>query len=305
MELQNTKGMFQIRGIISDLKTDKKYFGFESGVIKKGVSEGAKFNKLKFYVQTSKTNKIPIELFGMEKEKVCFYSKDKKDTQMVAWGLRNTYKAEGYELIVPEYDLAQYIHDTFKDGESVFINGEFQFTEYENKQNQTVNQIKYMIKSIYYTTTILKVESFDEENFDEYNSFQQEVIINNVYEDIKEKKIYLNCFVIDYKGLHNTMLLIDSTKTSVQMQRSFKSLKLGDFLKVNGIINHQVQKIEIDGEWGKDVILNINKSLEVVGAVNTSLSRKLYTEEQLTTPVLRKDTDLLVDEKELGFSLSN
>lgn len=301
--IKNTKSNFQLRGLISGLEGNKKGFGYECGVLDKGNSAGKEYNKIRFYVQTGKENKIPVELFGTIKDKVCFYNKEKRDSKMVPWSTRFTTKIEGYEYIMAEYDLIEKIKKDFKDGDSVFVNGEFQFSEYEDKQGNKKNQTRYLIKTIYHTNTILKNEDFEKEDFEEMNTFQQDLIINSIDEVVADKKTYVNGYTYDFKGLHQTTFVINSNKDTQKMKGSFKTLKLGDFIRVHGVINYQVEKYtKKGGEWGDEPIFNVNKSLEIKGADPATLERKMYSETDLIINKENKPDDL-EEEKKLGFKL--
>jgi hypothetical protein len=301
--IKNTKSTFQLRGIISGLEGNKKNFGYECGVLDKGNSAGKEYNKIRFYIQTSKNNKIPVELFGIVKEKVCFYSKQKKDSKMIPWNNRLTAKIEGYEYIIAEFDLIEKIKKDFKDGNSVFVNGEFQFSEYEDNQGNKKNQTRYLIKTIYSTKEDLTNDDFEKKDFEEKNTFQQEIIINSVDEVVADKKTYVNAYVHDFKGIHNTTFVIESNKDTQKLKNSFKTLRLGDFIKIHGVINYQVEKyMKKGGDWGDEPIINVNKSLEIKGADPATLERKMYTETDL---IVKKENvpDNLEEEKKLGFKL--
>lgn len=298
-EIKDTKGAFQLRGIISNLNGNAKGFGFEEGTVEKGKSAGKKYRRIRFNVKTSNANNIPVELFGMEKDNVYFYSKKYKKSQKIAWNNRFN-NIQDYEYILSEYDLIEKIKDEFKDDSSVFVNGEFQFSEYSNQNNEVVNQTRYIIKSVYGTNSILTQESLNDENFVEENSFQQDIIIDSI-DNIDGEPLYINAFTHDFKGLHKTTFQIVRNKESVNMIRNFMTLRYGDFIRVIGKINHLVEKIEVESDWGKgEPIINVNKSLEILGANAESLERKKYSEDDLNF----MQVDDLSEEKELGFSLN-
>ena len=85
------------------------------------------------------------------------------------------------------------------------------------------------------------------------------------------------------------------------MKRNFKTLRLGDFIRVYGVINYDVEKKMVDNGWGNEPVVITRKSLEVTGANAESLERNMYTEEDLSGVV---KPDLLEEEKALGFSLN-
>jgi hypothetical protein len=278
-KLVQTKGSFVIKGVIEGKDNPANNNGYNEGVVKNGESSGSKYRSIKFKVKTSNDNIIPVELFGMEKEKAYFYNKDEKKSVPVEWSKRHMPATNGYQLILPEYDFVEKINNEFKDGDVARIVGEFQFQTYKDNNGNEKRQTKFIIKKMYKSDDEL---NFNDEQFKEDNSFSQEVVINEVDVDNSEKKVYLSTYVIGYKeALSVANFEIDMYKANPVFVKNIKSLKIGDFIELKGKINYKVINEVVDGDWGIEVIRDYKKSLEVTGAKGESFVKSMYKEKDL------------------------
>lgn len=94
-KFEQTKSRFRLMGKINKLDvTNERCY-------RKGVTRnGDNYESLKFSIQTSPTNSVPVEIFGMERDKVYFYSNNDKKTQPVDFGKRTSIKVPyHYNLI--------------------------------------------------------------------------------------------------------------------------------------------------------------------------------------------------------------
>ncbi|MGE5438007.1 MAG: hypothetical protein ACM3O3_12410 [Syntrophothermus sp.] len=276
VKLVQTKGNFIIKGIIEGKDTPAINNGYKDGVIEKGKSAGSKYRSIRFKVRTSKDNIIPIEIFGMERQYAYFYNKEEKKTAKVEWSKRFAQPKDGYKLIVPEYDLVQNIEEKFKDGDTVRVIGEFQPQQYEQNgiQKQTV---KYIIKQIFKSKDEIDINAND---FVEVNSFEQEAVINDIEVDNDNNKIFINTYIIGYGENYNPLTFeLDTTTAHPLFIKTVKTFKFGDFIKLLGTIHYRAIKEMVDGEFGKQEIVDIKKSLEVVGVDGATFEKGMYSED--------------------------
>lgn len=286
MDLQQSKGIFMIKGIIEGKDNPANGNGFKSGTVEKGKSKGSKYNSIKFKLKTSKDNMIPVELFGMEKQKAYFYNKKLKKTVAVDWAKRKMKAPEGYNLIVPEFDVAESINTEYKDGDVIRIVGEFQFSTYTDKFGTVKPQTRYVIKQIHPSQD--KID-FNDPDFKELNEFSQDIIVNSV--DVEAKVLYVNANIIGYANSVNTTTFEVNTATAhPAFINTLKSMKFGDFIRVIGVINHKIINEETDGAFGKQIIKDYKKSLEIIGADPASYEKKKY-----------KESDFVDDSQEANF----
>lgn len=280
---KQTKSLLKLKGIIVGKDNPKGNNGYKTGT----TASGKPYRSIKFGLKTAPDNVVNPEMFGMVKEFAIIYSKDEKKSIKIPWDLRYSpeSKKEGYELIVPEYDLVEKIDKDFKDGDTVFIVGEIQFYTYE-KDGQQVPNKRFAIKQIYKSDKPL---DFDAEDFVEENEFQQEIIINEVDVDREEQKLLISAYTVDYTGKATPALLeLDGKTQKPSFVNNMKGLKFGDFIKVTGIVHNRqlTETIEVDEGWGlqPQVSTSWKNALEILGADPTSLQKGLYKEEDLFSP---------------------
>ena len=92
--IEQTKGTFQFRGIVSGTQKDNFYKETKTKTNKP-------FRSISFGLQVAKDSMVYVSLNGMEQDNVYFSkTEDKKtDVQKVAWGKRFDWNREGYRLI--------------------------------------------------------------------------------------------------------------------------------------------------------------------------------------------------------------
>jgi hypothetical protein len=275
-KLIQTKTNFMIRGTIEGKDNPANNNGYREGIIEKGKCAGQEFRSIKFKVKTSNDNIIPVELFGMELKDAWFYNRKLKKTLKVDWSKRNIPGKNGYELIVPAYDLVDQINKEFKDGDVVRIVGELQPNTYTDQTGTERHTVRYIIKSVKPSKGEV---DFDSSDFKEINQFNQECVINEVEFDNTENKVFISAYVIGYNEKFDLMSFeLDMTKAHPLFLKTLKSMKFGDFIKFKGTIHFRVIEQEVDGEFGKDTISDIKKCLEITGADGTSYIKGLYKE---------------------------
>jgi hypothetical protein len=277
IKLIQNKGSFVIKGVIEGKDNPANNNGYKKGTIEKGKNAGSEYKSIKFKVKTSNDNIIPVELFGMEMQNAYFYNKKEKKTAKVEWSKRFMKPKDGYELILPQYDLVERINTDFKDGDVVRVIGEFQPQSYKDAKGVEKHNVKYIIKIINKSEGVL---DFDSDKFEETNSFTQETVINDVEVDTDANKLFVHTYIIAYGESFNVVTFeVDINTANPLFIKTLKNLKFGDYLKFFGKINYRVINEEIDGEFGKQTIKDYKKSLEITGADGTTFEKGMYKEE--------------------------
>ncbi len=279
------KGSFQLRGIVVGKDNPRKNNGFTEGKTKDQVP----YRSIRFLVKTNTDNIVPVELFGQVQERAYLYNRKTKESKPVTWAKRFEKASEGYELILPTYDLIKKIDEDFKDGMSIVIVGETMFSEY-TPVNSSVAQLqtRYSIKSIYESTAPV---DFSDEKFEEECYFIQEVVIREIEEIAVDKKLNVYAYVLENRGkkkppvIQPALFEINTATADIAFVRNMKALKFGDFIKVNGKIHCRATTEEVDENdgWGKKekVATSYHKAMEITGAYGETLEKKKYTEEDL------------------------
>ena len=305
-KLIQTKNFFVIRAMVTGKDNPAKGNGFKTGKIEKGKFEGRNYKSIRFIAKTSNDNIVPVELFGSEEDNVYFYSKSEKKTLKALWSQKGLKPKTGFELITPKFDQVQSINDTYKDGDLVVITGKIEYSQYEDKDKNVKLQKKFIIKDI---KPSQKTEmDFDDEKFEEYNEFNQEVVIIDTETD--EGKLYLNAYHINYNETFIPVRFEINTEDSGFVSK-IKSLKFGDFVKVFGIINNR--SVETSEEtpsedfWGKKptIVKSLNKSLEITAADGTTHVKKKYKEKDFVIEVkeMKLEEKINTDDVELPFEI--
>jgi hypothetical protein len=301
--LEKCKGSFRVAGIIRGKDNPSNNNGYKEGEFTDKNGKVRKYRSIRFLVQTSPTNIIPVELFGSERDTAVLYNRQTKVSKKVAWGIRHNKPDEGYSLIIPEYDLVKIIHESFHDGDSVVVIGEPQFSQYVNKNGDTVPQTRYIIRQMYKATNDI---DFNSPNFKENNSFSQDIIVDTM--EIDGDKLYIHAYITDpYKSTVATTMVIEATKDQA-FARNMLELQSGDKIRVNGIIRNEqiVENIQVDDGWGtkEKVATRIYRAMEVTGANPDTLEHNKYTLDDLFGVKESQDNNsdwLFSDENTLPF----
>lgn len=276
------KGSEKFRGVVAGKDTPKKGFGYVDSpakAAKDGNPAKNPYRSLKFFLSTSNDNKPVIEIIGSPKEFAYAYSKKERKSMKIEWAKRNNKLPGDYELILPEYDLAEKLNKELKDGSEVVIVGEPKYSVYENpKSGVSEEQISNTIKYVYPVTEPI---NFNAEGFKEESTFAQDIVVRDFSEDTKIGKGYLFCYIVGYAGKFNTATFeINITTMDQSFYRNLKSLKFGDSIRVNGIVHNRQLKKEVSTGWGtsEDVNDGFKKCFEITGADGASLIKKRYKE---------------------------
>ena len=286
-KLTACEGSSQLRGIIVGKDNPRKGNGFTEGKTKAQVP----YRSIRFLLKTNTDNVVPVELFGQIQDKAYLYNKTLKDTKPVAWAKRFDKAPDGYELILPTYDLTKKISDDFKDGMSVVVVGETKFSEYTPDGSTTAQlQNKIEIKRIFKAAAPI---DFTSDKFEEECYFIQEIIIREVVEVASENKLDIYAYVLESRGkkkapvVQPALFEINTDTADAVFVRNMKALKFGDFIKVNGKILCEavIEEVAENDGWGKKekVAVSYHKALEITGAYGETLEKKKYTEEDLVS----------------------
>lgn len=310
VELEQTKGKIKLVGRVKGIGNDNSS--------REGFTQTEKeYKSLQFFLETSSTNQVRVELFGMVKDEVYAYSNKEKKTKKIPWKNRKadfgTYKVMGtgcylevdpadsskkLKQILPEFDAVSYIKEHVYDGDFVRINGEIDYQEYVDKQGKTQKSKKFIIKSI---TKLDEKIDFGAEDFKEESKFEQEIVINDLMMDDESNRLVVNAKIIKYKGeVVDTDFTVDATKYPKLVANMTKRFSFGDFIKVYGLILNTVvvnteeadQVVEtefedwggdeeIQGEFENNYMENTIQELQIISVDSSTYNPNKYNEEDL------------------------
>lgn len=275
MSIQPHKtSFFQVRGILVG-KSSPKF-------LRTGELTTTDYQAVNFGVKTSPDQIVYVEKFGTKNDKAYAYNKNEKKTLELAWDKRNDKLPNGYRLITPDWDIIEQVKNDFNDGDSIVVNGELDFQEYNNSIIT-----KQVIRNIYKATQIV---DFEAEGFVEEAIFSQEVTVDRVEFIKDEGKIYLYAFVFKSRGKDKPINVLNAVFTvypdkNKKFANKIMKLKYGDTVKFDGIIHSRLEKFEVesDDEWGTthSVGTRTKKEYEIIGAHADTYQAKLYKEKDI------------------------
>lgn len=311
IKLPQTKGEFKISGLVVGTEKGDKFF--KNLKTKKNKD----MNMLSFGVETDKGSTVYTSLNGMARDEVYFYKRpDKKagetkgTTKKVDWSKRYMFEEEGYKLIglnigvmkklndkgeeindnkmLTEYDACKQIADNLKDGQSVFIRGNIEFSSYKNDDGNVKRSTKFVPSQV----SLCKDIDFDDEKFTPNNQFKQTIIFESIELDTENKedqKARVTAKIITYSTIETAEFIIRNK----QLYNTFKkNLKPYSSITVWGEIqNHtDVEEVSETSTWGEENTFDkVNtptiRELVITGADPNSIDTDTYSEKALDEAV--------------------
>lgn len=306
--LQETKGTFELRGVVRGTDKDNFYKEIEtkSGKAMKTVSFGADIEK-------DKT--VYLSLNGFEKDKVFFSCKKdgKTVTEQVAWKDRNSFKKKDYSLIgirlgitktidqngkevnekknMTEFDACSFISDNLKDDMSVYTRGKIEFSTYNDK-----HYTKFIPNQI----SLCKPIDFDNDDFEPMASFEQTIVFMGINK-ADNGEFIISGKVIGYNSIEDVEFYMSEKKTA--FAKTLRKMKPYTALKVFGkiVVEQEVEEVQDDDDaWGEpnpmERISNpVQRKLYITGADKESIDTELYSEEDIETAIAKLKSDKQAD----------
>lgn len=309
-ELPQTKGTFQVRGIVSGVEKDSFY-------VEKQTRTGKEFRMINFGVEYDDKKTIFPTLNGMPRDKVYFSKKDKDtgntDTKAIAWKDRIKKAPEGYRMIgvltglqkikdengkvrndnktLTEYDACEYISENLQDGDSVFVKGNLEFGSYTNKDGEVSRTTKFVPTQI---SLCQNDVDFEAENYAPAHDFTQTIVFVGIDQERENDKptgrFVVDAKIVNYNSIESAEFIIEDAKLAKQMR---SGLKPYNSIQVHGHINvvnnvEDVNDEEDDDCWGesndmdnKRVFAPTHRELIITGAKPSTIDKETYTEKAI------------------------
>lgn len=307
LALPQTKGNFEIQGIITGVLKDSFYK-------KTKTQTGKDFRAINFGVKVDPETVLYLSLTGMPQEKVYFSGKDEKDikdknkkneTVPVEWSKRNSFSRKGFRLIgvglglektldekgkevnskktlVP-FDACDYIAQHLKDGVSVYIRGNIEYSHYSNQSGETVNMVKLVPQQISLLGSDI---DFTTSDFQRKAIWSQKVVINDLNKE--DERFILEALIVNYSTIEKGTFVI--AKENSSLATNLKK-KVGPYKAINiyGNINsvRNAEDVKEDSDsgdgWGtadptKRVSTPYRREFLITGADPTTIDAETYTE---------------------------
>ena len=309
--LIETKGSFQLRGIVTNTEKDEFY---KEGKTK---NETPKRN-VKFGVEYDKDSRVSVELQGFTRKEVFFNKRaekkgDPSTTERVPWDDRFNFSKEGFRLIgvncgvkkvmnpegklendkkmLTEFDACKEIGENLKDDESVFVRGNLEFSSFEG-ENGMVRFVRLTPNQI----SLCKDVDFDKEDFKPIHDFTQTIMFMGISQekenDVKTGRFIVEAKIVTYSSIEDAEFIIENSSLANIFR---KNLKPYNAITVWGRITTHTQADvveENDDVWGEsNDMTRINASARrefiITGADKSSLDTSVYSQEIVDQAIIK------------------
>lgn len=303
-DLQETKGIFQLKGIVTGHDKDTFY--------KESKTKTQKdMRRVNFGVTFDREKTTYISMQGMTQDKVYFSKQVKKgekgETVSVAWADRHTFKRDDFGLIgtkvgvkktvdgkgntvndkkvLTDFDACKEVGENLKDNQSVFIKGKLEFSSYKADNGEMRKSTKLVPNQI----SLCKDVDFGEDEFEAVHDFTQTIIFTGIDQEKENDKptgrFVVSAKIITYSTIEDAEFIVaDSSLANIFR----KNLKPYYAIEVWGKLDvaSQTEEVEDEDDWGESN--NMNKQLTptrrefvITGAKRSSVDKETYSEEAI------------------------
>lgn len=310
-ELQETKGTFQVKGIISGVDKDRFYTD-------KKTKTGKDFRAVNFGCAYNDKQTIYVSLNGMPQQKVYFSKRNqstgKTETKDVPWANRNKFHEEGFRMIgvglgltkttdangksvndkktMTPFDACEYINEHMQDDMSTFIKGNVEFSSYVDGEGNTRRSIKYVPSQISLCKEV-DFGAYDGVDNKPVHDFTQTIVYMGIDKEKENDKdtgrFIVSAKIVTYSDIVDTEFIITDSKLAGVFR---KNLKAYNAITVHGRIEvtHSVQEVEEEDAWGEANAMNsvsapTKTEMIITGATPSTIDRETYTEKNVSDAV--------------------
>lgn len=302
--IPETKGQFQVRGIVTGTEKDNFY--------KETLTRTNKpFRSINFGVQFNKDATMYVSLNGMEQEKV-YFSKSEKDelgkrkttVKDIPWKDRFTFSEDGFRMIgvntgvkkvkdnkgndvndkkiLTQYDACMEIGDNLKDGDCVFIKGNIEYSTYNEK-----HQIKFEPTQV----SLCKDIDFDAEDFKDMANFQQRIVFMSIAPNEDKTKFIVSAKIVTYNTVEDAEFVIKNTELANTFKKGLKPYQSIDVWG-NICVEKNTEEVEESDCWGEENnMIKVNsptvRELVITGADPKTIEKDTYSEEAIDAAIAK------------------
>lgn len=309
--LPETKGNFQIKGIVKGTKKEKFY-------TEKKTRTGRDMRVVNFGLEYDKGRDWYLGFTGTEQDNVYFYKKPetkgaKGTSKPVSWANRFKFaedpKNEGFRLIgknlgltkvtnekgelvndkkvLTDYDACGEIHDKLTDGESVFIKGTLSYRSNRDDKG-SIKRYKSMNPT---QISLCAPCNFDDEKYKAQNNFNQVIVFMGIEKEMDNNKetgrYVVSGKVVTYSNIEDVEFILDPVNEAQKKLAMTLRKKVKPYwgIKVSGNIVSSIKTEEVaaDDGWGEED--EIDKASEpvkyeyiITGADPQSIEREVYSQ---------------------------
>lgn len=309
-DLPETKGAFQVKGIVIGVEKDRFYTD-------KKTQTGKDFRAVNFGCEYNGNQTIYMNLNGMPQQEVYFSKKNqdtgKTETKKIAWANRNKFNEDGWRMIgvnlgivktvdkdgkpvndkktMHAFDACEYIKKNLKDDMSTFIRGTIDFSSYTDKDGNVRRSIKYVPNQISLCQDV-DFGDYNEEN-KPVHDFTQTIVYTGIDKEKENEKdtgrFIVTAKIVTWSDIVDTQFIITDAKLAGMFK---KNLKPYTAISVHGRIevSHSVQEESDDDCWGESNSMNTvnaptKTEMIITGATPATIDRETYTEKNVAEAI--------------------
>ena len=313
-DLPETKGAFQLKGIVFGMEKDTAFKEIKT-------KSGKPMRMLNFGASYLDGETLYVNLQGMEQENVYFSKRaekkgEKAETVKVPWADRFSYNREGFRLIgknigvkkkvdsegktvndkkvLTDFDACKEVKENLKDGSSVFIRGNLDYSSFTDDKGNKRTSTKLVPNQISLCSEI----DFNDEKFEKQNDFNQVIIFMGIEQEKDDNdkptgRFIVLAKIVTYNNIEDVQFIIEDKALANKFN---KSLKPYNAIKVSGhmISSTQTETVTTDDDdnWGEEdsiekVSAPTKREFIITGAKGSSIDNELYTEENVTEAIAK------------------
>lgn len=309
-ELQETKGTFQVRGIVNGVARQNFYTA-------KKTKTGKDFRAVNFGCAYDNQKNVYLNLNGMPQQNVYFSKRNpdgKTETRQIEWANRNKFNVDGFRMIgvnlgltkttdsegkevndkktLHQFDACEHIKANLKDDMSVFIRGNLDFSSYIDGENNIRRSIKYIPGQISLCQPV-EFDKYDDDKNKPIHNFTQTIVFTGIDKEKENDKdtgrFVVSAKIVTYSDVVDTQFIMTDAKLAALFK---KNLKPYNAIEVSGRIevSHTVEQVDEEDCWGeKNAMDNVaaptKTELIITGAKPSSIDRETYTEKNIAEAV--------------------
>lgn len=312
-ELPETKGTFQVRGIINGVEKDRFYTD-------KKTKTGKDFRAVNFGCEYNDKQTIYLSLNGMPQQNVYFSKRNqsagKTETKTVPWANRNKFNEDGWRMIgvglgltktkdqsgkvvndkktMAPFDACEYINANLNDDMSTFIKGNIEFSSYTDSEGNVRRSVKYIPGQISLCKEV-DFSKYDDADNKPAHDFTQTIVYMGIdQEKVDDKatgRYIVSAKIVTYSDIVDTEFII----TDKGLANLFKkNLKPYYAITVHGKIevSHSVQEVEEEDSWGEANAMNrvsnpTKTEMIITGATPSSIDKEDYNEKNVAEAIAK------------------
>lgn len=308
-DLQETKGTFQVVGVVNGVSKEQFYTD-------KKTTTNKDFRAVNFGCEYDEKKSVYVNLSGIPQQEVYFSKRNqdgKTETKKVPWLSRNKFNEDGFRMIgvnlgltktvdksgkavndkktMHAFDACSYINENLKDDASVFVKGNIEFSSFSDKDGNLRRGIKYVPNQISLCQEVDFSKYDYVENKPKHN-FTQVIVFTGIEKEKESDKdtgrFVVSAKIVTYSDIVDTEFYITDAKLAGLFK---KNLKPYQAIEVHGKIEmtHVVEEVEDDG-WGEaNEMKRVNQpsktEMIITGADPHTIDKDTYTEKNVAEAI--------------------